>query len=34
MHMISAMGAAAITDVCINPLWMIKTRLQVNEVNF
>jgi len=33
MHMFTAMTAAAITDVCVNPLWMIKTRLQTQNIH-
>lgn len=29
VHVASAVTAAIITDVFVNPLWMIKTRLQV-----
>jgi len=29
-HLMAATGAAALTDVCVTPLWMIKTRLQAS----
>ncbi len=34
VHIASAVNAAIITDIFVNPLWMIKTRLQVSFNRF
>lgn len=32
VHMFSAIITAGFTDICINPLWVVKTRIQVNNM--
>ena len=32
LHILSAVPAAAITDLTVNPLWMVKTRLQTQGI--